>query len=78
MRCEFLALLYRYMGEPVYTEVNPFEDVPDGAYFCDAVLWGYENGITKGVDATHFVPGAQCRRAEVVTFLYRFDQLSAE
>lgn len=78
MRCEFLALLYRNMGEPEYTVVNPFEDVPDGAYFCDAVLWGYENGITKGVDATHFVPGAQCRRAEVVTFLYRFDQLSAE
>ena len=78
-RATVVTFLYRAFGEPaVESSSNPFKDVPDGAYFCDAVLWGYENGITKGVDATHFVPGAQCRRAEVVTFLYRFDQLSAE
>ena len=30
-----------------------------------------ENGITNGVDATHFGPTVPCNRAQVVTFLYR-------
>lgn len=78
MRCEFLALLHRNLGKPEYTVTNPFEDVQESAYYYDAILWGYENGITKGMDATHFAPAAYCNRAQVVTFLYRFDQLSAE
>ncbi|MBQ7098124.1 MAG: S-layer homology domain-containing protein, partial [Oscillospiraceae bacterium] len=34
-------------------------------------LWAVENGITNGMDATHFNPGAECTRAQVVTFLWR-------
>ena len=30
-----------------------------------------ENGVTNGLDATHFGPFAYCNRAQVVTFLYR-------
>ena len=30
-----------------------------------------ENGITAGIDATHFGPNLSCSRAQVVTFLYR-------
>ena len=40
-------------------------------FFYKAVLWAVENGITNGVDATHFGPAASCNRAQVVTFLYR-------
>lgn len=78
MRCEFVLLLYRNSGKPEYTVDNPFVDLDGNAYYYDAVLWGYENGITKGVDATHFEPIANCNRAQVVTFLYRFDQLTVE
>ena len=78
MRCEFLALLYRNVGKPEYTVENPFVDVKQTAYYYDAVLWGYENGVTKGMDSAHFEPATQCNRAQVVTFLYRFDQLSME
>jgi hypothetical protein len=35
------------------------------------MLWAVENGITSGMDATHFAPDAFCTRAQVVTFLYR-------
>ena len=48
------------------------EDVPEGEFYYDAVLWAVENGITNGMDATHFGPGEFCNRAQVVTFLYRF------
>ncbi|MBQ2921176.1 MAG: S-layer homology domain-containing protein, partial [Oscillospiraceae bacterium] len=49
----------------------PFVDVADGIYYHKAVLWALENGITKGIDATHFGSDLECTRAYVVTFLYR-------
>ena len=51
--------------------LNFFVDVPANAYYYDAVLWAAENGITGGVDATHFAPNATCTRAQAVTFLWR-------
>ena len=48
-----------------------FVDVPANAYYYDAVLWAAKNGITGGVDDTHFAPNATCTRAQVVTFLWR-------
>ena len=49
----------------------PFTDVAEGAYYYDAVLWAVANGITDGVDDTHFAPNATCTRAQIVTFLWR-------
>ena len=40
-------------------------------YYYDAVLWAAKNGITGGVDDTHFAPNATCTRAQIVTFLWR-------
>ena len=34
-------------------------------------MWAVANGITYGVDATHFGPSQSCTRAHVVTFLWR-------
>ena len=51
--------------------LNFFVDVPADAYYYDAVLWAAENGITDGVDETHFAPDATCTRAQIVTFLWR-------
>lgn len=50
---------------------NPFEDVSEGAYYFEPVLWAVYRGITSGVDDTHFAPEAACSRAQVVTFLWR-------
>ena len=51
--------------------VMSFEDVPEGAYYYDAVAWAVRKGITSGVDDTHFGPSVQCSRAQVVTFLWK-------
>ena len=48
-----------------------FADVESDAYYCDAVAWAAENGITTGTDRTHFSPDLGVTRAQVVTFLYR-------
>ena len=50
---------------------NPFVDVKEGQYFYQPVLWAVENGITNGVDETHFAPFDSCTRGQVVTFLWR-------
>ena len=72
MRAVVVTFLWRAAGspEPTATE-NPFEDVPTNAFYYKAVLWAVENGITNGVDATHFAPTTECNRAQVVTFLWR-------
>ena len=51
--------------------LNFFYDVPNGAYFYEAVKWAVENGITTGTTTSTFSPNATCTRAQSVTFLYR-------
>ncbi len=72
-RAQIVTFLWRAAGmpEPKAAE-NPFADVSDNAYYAKAVLWAAENGITVGVDKTHFAPGQVCSRSEFVTFLYRY------
>ena len=48
-----------------------FVDVPDDAYFYDPVKWAVDNGVTNGIDETHFGPDLSCTRAQMVTFLWR-------
>lgn len=50
---------------------NPFVDVPDDAYYRDAVIWAAGNGITTGTSAATFDPNGVCTRAQAVTFLWR-------
>ena len=51
--------------------LNFFYDVPNGAYFYEAVKWAVENGITTGVGNNLFAPEQPCTRAQIVTFLWR-------
>jgi len=70
-RAEVVTFLWRAAGKPAASGTNPFTDVSKDDFFHTAVLWAVENGVTNGMDATHFSPYAVCNRAQVVTFLYR-------
>lgn len=48
----------------------PFEDVPETAWYAEAVDWAVEQGITNGTSETTFSPNAKCTRAQIVTFLW--------
>ncbi|MGF0007142.1 S-layer homology domain-containing protein [Eubacteriales bacterium SGI.150] len=50
---------------------NPFFDVDLENYYGEAVMWAVANGITNGTSDTTFSPGADCTRAQIVTFLFR-------
>ena len=51
--------------------LNFFYDVPNDAYYYEAVKWAAENGITGGVGNSLFAPNRPCTRAQIVTFLWR-------
>lgn len=51
--------------------LNFFYDVPNDAYYYEAIKWAAENGITGGVGNSLFAPNQPCTRAQIVTFLWR-------
>lgn len=51
----------------------PFADVPEGAWYYDAVSYVYANGLMDGVSATTFAPDANMTRAMLVTILWRVE-----
>ena len=71
-RAQIVTFLYRAVDEPSVDGIeNPFTDVTEEDFFCDAVLWAVENGFTTGTTDSTFAPYVTCNRAQVVTFLYR-------
>ena len=74
-RGQVVTFLWRAAGSPEpKTTRNPFTDVPGSAYYYKAVLWAVEKGITNGTSATAFSPKEPCTRAQVVTFLHRYEK----
>ena len=71
-RAQAVTFLWRAAGSPEpNSSVNPFVDVSVDQYYSKAVMWAMDQGITNGVDATHFAPDSSCTRGQVVTFLWR-------
>ncbi len=77
-RGQVVTFLWRAMGRPApQNGENPFADVPEGAYYRDAVLWAVEQGITNGTGTDGetgkalFSPDADCSYAHILTFLWR-------
>lgn len=47
-----------------------FSDVPQGAYYADAVAWAAGRGVTSGTTENTFSPDEPCTRAQMLTFLW--------
>nr|MCR4805280.1 CotH kinase family protein [Clostridia bacterium] len=47
-RAMITTILYRLEGEPAVSGANPFDDVTEGQWYCDAVIWANANGIITG------------------------------
>lgn len=78
-RGQIVTFLWRAADSPKpFAMKNPFTDVGALAYHYKAVLWAVENGITNGTGPTTFSPDEKCTRAQIVTFLYRYSQLTID
>jgi hypothetical protein len=73
-RAQIVMFLWRAKGSPAMTDPSasiPFQDVPEGSYYRDAVAWAVQAHVTSGTSARSFSPEAPCTRAQIVTFLYK-------
>ena len=71
-RGQAVTFLWRARGEPESARAeNPFADVAETDYFCKAVLWAVENGVTNGTSAETFSPAEPVTRGQMLTFLWR-------
>ncbi len=73
-RAQMATFLWRLCGEQPATDANPFDDVPSGTYFTDAVRWLHGLGITTGTGPNTFTPDGIVTRGEIATFLHRLAQ----
>ena len=76
-RAQMVTFLWRAAGSPKASTSNPFTDLDTSAYYYEAVLWAVEKGVTTGTTETTFSPDAVVSRAQVVTFLNRYDGSTA-
>lgn len=88
-RAQMVVFLWRTHGCPQVEANLPFVDVPEDAYYADAVRWAVAEGVTGGTTATTFSPDMTLTRGQTVVFLHReagspivdatgFDDVSAD
>ncbi len=71
-RAMVVTVLWRANGAPEMNFEEKFEDVPDGKWYTDAVLWAESNGIVNGMSKTVFAPDTKITREQLATILYRY------
>lgn len=70
-RAQIVTFLWRSMGSPVVNYAMSFSDVPENAYYAEAVRWAVSEGITTGTTETTFSPDEPCTRVQAIAFLFR-------
>lgn len=78
-RAQLVCILYRIQGEPKVVDGYeldklraPFDDVPRGQWYTNAIWWAKLTGIVNGTGATTFAPNGRITREQLATILYRY------
>ncbi len=71
-RAMFVTMLYRMEGKPEVKDAASFTDVPEGAYYADAVAWASANGVVYGTSETAFSPDAKITREQMAAMMRRY------
>ncbi len=70
-RAMLATVLYRLEDADNSGEAD-FTDVPDGAWYADAVAWANEEGIVTGYSGRRFAPDEAVTREQLAAMLYRY------
>ena len=73
-RAMLVSVLWRLAGEPTPKGANTFDDVPDGAWYTDAVTWAAENGVVAGIGNGCFDPSGAVTREQTAVILFNYAQ----
>ena len=78
-RAQLVSILYRVQGEPTTVkgyELSklraPFDDVPRGQWYTDAIWWAKLMGVVSGTSATTFDPEGEITREQLAVILYNY------
>lgn len=78
-RAQLVCILYRIQGEPKVVDGYeldklraPFDDVPRGQWYTNAIWWAKLTGIVNGTGATTFAPSGRITREQLADILYRY------
>lgn len=78
-RAQLVSILYRVQGEPTTVkgyELSklraPFNDVPRGQWYTDAIWWAKLMGVVAGTSATTFDPEGEITREQLAVILYNY------
>lgn len=69
-RAMLVTVLHRAEGKPPHRGTASFEDVPQGQWYTDAVLWAAEGKIVNGRGNGLFDPQQDITRQELAVVLY--------
>lgn len=70
-RAMLAQILYNRAGKPTVKDKSAFTDVTNSAWYADAVIWAYGEGIVSGVGGGKFAPDASITREQLAAMLYR-------
>ena len=80
-RAQLVSILYRMQGEPTTVKGYelaklraPFDDVPRGQWYTDAIWWAKLTGVVAGTSATTFDPSGEITREQLAVILYNYTQ----
>ena len=71
-RGQIAAILYRLSGSPAGDRGKAFPDVPDSAYYANAVRWAVASGIITGYANGNFGPNDPITRQQLAAILWRY------
>ena len=71
-RAMLVSVLWRLAGAPAPKAPNTFVDVPNGAWYTDAVTWAAENGVVSGIGGSRFDPSGFVTREQTAEILYNY------
>lgn len=78
-RAQLVSILYRIQGEPTTVKDYelaklraPFDDVPRGQWYTDAIWWAKITGVVSGTSATTFDPSGEITREQLAVILYNY------
>lgn len=73
-RAMLVTVLWSLAGKPAPKGVNTFSDVPNGAWYTNAVTWAAENSVVTGVGSGRFDPNGAVTREQAAVILYKYAQ----
>ena len=71
-RAMLVQILYNMEGKPAVIGTVSFKDVPDGAWYQDALAWAAANEIVLGYSDGTFHPGDPISREQLAAILFRY------